>query len=133
MHESELNDIDVAPPSVVKAAAHDLAAALAETPQFKAFEQAYEALNKDIAAHQALSSYQEKAKSMRATLMLNAESDAERAELEKLKNDYMTRSTVQAYATAEAELTALCQQVAGKISASTGLNYAACCGTSCCG
>jgi len=133
MNESELDDIDVAPPSVVKAAAHDFAAALAETPQFKAFEQAYEALNQDTAAHQSLSIYQEKVKSMRATLMLNAVSDAERAELEKLKNDYMTRSAVQAYATAEAELTALCQQVAGMISASTGLNYAACCGTSCCG
>jgi len=133
MNEIELNDIDVASPSVVRSAARDFAAALAETPQFKTFEQSYEALNKDMAAHQALSAYQEKAKSLRAMLMLNAVSEVDRAELERLQNEYMTRSTVQAYAAAEAELTVLCQQAAGMISQAIGLNYAASCGASCCG
>lgn len=133
MDDIKLNDIEVASPSVVRTAARDFAAALAETPQFKAFEQAYEALSKDNAAHQALSVYQAKAKSLRAMLMLNAVSEVERAELERLQNDYVARPTVQAYASAEAELTALCQQAAGMISASIGLNYAASCGASCCG
>lgn len=133
MNEFELNDIDVASPSVVRSAARDFATALAETPQFKAFEQAYEVLNNDTAAHQSLSAYQVKAKSLRAVLMLNAVSETERAELESLRNDYMMRSMVQAYAAAEAELTALCQQAASMISAATGLNYAASCGASCCG
>jgi cell fate (sporulation/competence/biofilm development) regulator YlbF (YheA/YmcA/DUF963 family) len=66
-------------------------------------------------------------------MMLNAASEVERAELERLKNDYMMRPTVQAYAQAEAELTTICQQVAGMISESVGLNYAASCGASCCG
>jgi len=132
MNQIELNDIEVASPSVVRAAARDFAIVLSETPQFKVFEQAYEAFRKDAAAHQALSAYQDKAKSLRALLMLNAISEAERVELERLKNDYMTRPTVQAYA-AEAELTILCQQAAGMISAATGLNYAASCGASCCG
>ena len=65
--------------------------------------------------------------------MLNAVSEAERAELEMLKNDYLTRPSVQAYAAAEAELTVICQQAAGMISESIGLNYAASCGASCCG
>ena len=133
MNNIQLNDIEVASPSVVLAAARGFAVALSEMPQYKAFESAYEALNKDTAAHQALSAYQEKAKSLRAMLMLNAVSDVERAELESLKNDYMTRPTVRAYASAETELTALCQQAAGMISAATGLNYAASCGASCCG
>ncbi len=133
MTETEINDIDVAPPSVVHAAARNFAAALAETPQFKAFEQAYEALNKDGDALKILAAYQDKVRSLRAVMMLNAASEAEQAELERLKNDYMTRPTVQAYAQAEAELTALCQQVAGMISQSVGLNYAASCGASCCG
>ena len=133
MDDIKLNDIEVASPSVVRTAARDFAAALAETPQFKAFEQAYEVLNKDDAAHQALSVYQAKAKSLRAMLMLNAVSEVERAELERLQNDYVTRPTVQAYASAEAELTVLCQQAAGMISESIGLNYAASCGASCCG
>jgi len=133
MNDMELNDIEVASPSVVLVAARDFATAMSETPQFKAFEQAYEAFNNDVAAHQSLSAYQDKAKSLRAVLMLNAVSETERAELESLKNDYMTRPTVQAYAAAESELTALCQQAASMISAATGLNYAASCGASCCG
>ena len=133
MNNIQLNDIEVASPSVVLAAARDFATALSETPQFKVFEQAYEAFNNDVSAHQSLSAYQDKAKSLRAVLMLNAVNETERVELESLKNDYMTRSTVQAYTAAEAELTALCQQAAGMISAATGLNYAASCGASCCG
>jgi cell fate (sporulation/competence/biofilm development) regulator YlbF (YheA/YmcA/DUF963 family) len=133
MPYNAMNELESAPPSVVRSAARDFAAALAGTPQFKAFEQAYEALSNDAAARQTLSAYQAKAKSLRAVLMLNAVSEAERAELERLKNDYLTRPTVQAYAEAEAELTALCQQSAGMISAATGLNYAAACGASCCG
>ena len=133
MDDKVFDDIEIAPPSVVKRVARDFAAALAETPQFKTFEHAYEALKKDAAASQALSAYQEKVKSLRALLMLNAVGEAERAELERLKNDYVTRPTVQAYAAAEAELTSLCQQTAGMISETIGLNYAAACGASCCG
>jgi cell fate (sporulation/competence/biofilm development) regulator YlbF (YheA/YmcA/DUF963 family) len=90
-------------------------------------------LNKDTVAHGILSAYQTKVKSLRALLMLNAVGEAERAELDKFKNDYVTRPTVQAYAAAEAELTSLCQQAAGMISEAIGLNYAASCGASCCG
>ena len=133
MNDVDLNDIDVASPSVVRAAARDFAAALAETPQFKAFEQSYEALNKDVAAHQALSAYQEKANSLRALIMLNALSESDRAELERLQKEYVTRPSVQAYAAAQAELTALCQPIAAMISEAIGLNYAASCGASCCG
>ena len=133
MTDITTNDIDIASPSVVRTAARNFAAALAETPQFKAFEQAYEALNKDADALKTLSAYQAKARSLRGIMMLNAASEAERAELERLKNDYVTRPTVQAYAQAEAELTTICQQAAGMISQSVGLNYAASCGASCCG
>lgn len=133
MNKIELNDIEVASPLVVRAAARDFATALSETPQFKSFEQAYKVLNNDTAAHQSRSAYQTKAKSLRAMLMLNAVSEVDRAELERLKNDYMMRPTTQAYAAAESELTVLCQQAARIISDATGLNYAASCGASCCG
>ena len=81
MTDITTNDIDVASPSVVRTAARNFAAALAETPQFKAFEQAYEALNKDADALKTLSAYQAKARSLRGIMMLNAASEAERAEL----------------------------------------------------
>ena len=133
MDEIGLNEIEVASLSVVHAAGRDFAAALAEAAQFKAFEQTYEALSHDVAAQQALSAYRGKAESLRALLMLNAVSETERGELEQLKQNYLTRASVQGYAAAEAELTALCQQAAGRISAAIGLNYAASCGASCCG
>jgi len=133
MENLVFDDIEIAPVEVVKRAARDFAASLAETPQFKAFERAYEVLSHDTAAQQALSAYRGKTESLRALLMLNAISETERTELERLKQDYLTRTSVQGYATAEAELTALCQQAAGMISAAIGLNYAASCGTSCCG
>ena len=133
MENLVFEDIEIAPVEVVKSAARDFSAALAETTQFKAFERAYEALSHDTAAQQALSAYRDKAESLRALLMLNAVSETERAELERLKQDYLTRASVQGYAAAEVELTALCQQAAGRISAAIGLNYAASCGASCCG
>lgn len=133
MDTLELNDIEIASPSVVKSAARNFAAALAETPQFKAFERAYEALSKDTAAQQALVAYQAKFNSLRVPLMLNAVSEVDRAELERLEHEYVTLPSVQAYAQAQAELTALCQQIAGMISEAIGLNYAAACGASCCG
>jgi hypothetical protein len=40
MDNKVFDNIEIAPPSVVKRAAHDFASAVAETPEFKAFEQA---------------------------------------------------------------------------------------------
>lgn len=133
MDEIGLNEIEVASLSVVHDAGRDFAAALAETAQFKAFEQAHETLSRDVAAQQALSAYRDKADSLNVLLQLNAASENERAELERLRQDYLTRATVQSYAAAQADLTTLCQQAAGKISAAIGINYATSCGTSCCG
>ncbi len=133
MDRNQTNEIEVASPSVVLTAARDFAATLAETPQFKAFDQACIAESQDALAQQALSAYQAKAEAMRAMRKLNTVSEADRAELERLRQGYLTRPSVQAYAAAEAELTALCQEAGAMISAATGLNYAAACGTFCCG
>ena len=131
--EDIIEDIEMASPSVIKQAGRDFATALAEMPQFKAFEQAYESLSQDATAQQALSAYRTKAESLRALLMLNAVDEPEHDELERLKKDYLTLPTVRAHAAAEAELTALCRQAAGMISEAIGLNYSASCGASCCG
>jgi len=133
MNNVGLHDAEVVTPAEVHRAARAFAAALAETPQFTAFKQADEALSNDTEAQQALSRLQAKAKSLRALLMLNAVSDAERAELDGLRDAYLTRATVRASAAAEGELTGLCQQAARIMSAATGMDYAATCGASCCG
>lgn len=103
----ELNELEIAPLPVVKQSARDFAAALSETPQFKAFEQAAYGLRHDPAAQQALAAYQSKFESLSMMSMLNAVSEADRGELERLRAAYQEQPAVQAYLPAETELTAL--------------------------
>lgn len=133
MKDTAFEDIEVASPQVVKQAAHDFAAALAETPQFKAFEQAAYAFRQDHLAQQALQAFQEKQQSLRALLMLNALSTEQRDELEQLQSTLFNLAVVQDYLTAQAELASLCQVIGDMLSESIGLNYATACGVSCCG
>jgi len=131
--DTELNELDIATPAIVRAAARDFAAALAETPQFKVYEQAAERFRKDQAAQQALGKYQEKQISWRALLMLNALSVEQKAELEDLQNAFVNQPVVQEYFKAQTELATLCQALGDTLSESIGLNYATACGMSCCG
>ena len=50
MSDKAINDIEVAPTSVVKQSARNFASVLAETSQFKTFEQAAERFRQDQAA-----------------------------------------------------------------------------------
>ncbi|NTU61861.1 MAG: YlbF family regulator, partial [Chloroflexi bacterium] len=100
----DLNELELAPPEVVRQAAHDFAAALAETPQFKACEGATARLNHDTAAQRAIDAFQAKQESLQALLLLNAVSDADRAELQRLQNTFSSTPAVVAYAQAQADL-----------------------------
>ena len=133
MDDTVSEDIEIASPSVVKQAARDFAAALAETPQFKSFEQADFAFRQDQAAQQAMQAYQQKQQSLRALLMLNALSAEQRDELDRLQSAFITQPVVKEFFTAQAELATLCQALGDALSESIGLNYAASCGVSCCG
>ncbi len=133
MEDKVFDDIDIAPPSVVKQAARNFAAALAETPQFKAFDQAADCFRQDQAAQQAFGAYQEKQIAWRALIMLNALSAEQRSELENLQSSFMNQSIVQEYFKAQTEFATLCQTLGDTLSESIGLNYAAACGASCCG
>lgn len=55
MDDKVFEDIEIAPPSVVKQAARNFAAVLAETPQFKAFEQAADLFQHDQVAQETRS------------------------------------------------------------------------------
>jgi cell fate (sporulation/competence/biofilm development) regulator YlbF (YheA/YmcA/DUF963 family) len=133
MDDKAINDIEVAPPSVVQQAARNFASTLVETSQFKSFEQAAERFRQDQAAQQALEAYKEKQMAWRALMMLNALSPEQRTELESLKNAFVNQPVVQEYFQAQTELAALCQTLGDALSESIGLNYAAACGVSCCG
>ena len=133
MEDIIIEDIEIASPSVVKQAARDFAAALAETPQFKAFEQTAYAFRQNQAAQQAMQAYQQKQQSLRALLMLDALSAEQRDELERLQSAFINQPVVKEYFTAQAKLATLCQALGDVLSESIGLNFAAACGVSCCG
>lgn len=127
-----LNDLELAPPSVIRQAARDLATALAETPQFKAFEQANERLRYDQAAQRAIEAYQTKQQSLQMLFMLNAVGQDEQAELERLRQAFLAEPAVAAYLQAQEQFAALCQEAADLLSRHIGLSFTAACGPGCC-
>jgi cell fate (sporulation/competence/biofilm development) regulator YlbF (YheA/YmcA/DUF963 family) len=128
----ELNELELAPPEVVRQAARDFAMALSETPQFRAYEEATERLNQDPAAQRAIDAFQAKQESLQALLLLNAVSEADQAELQRLQQAFASTPAVVTYAQAQADLMAICQAAADWLSAAIGLNYATACGAGCC-
>ncbi len=128
-----VDDMEIAPPLVVKQAARDFAAVLSETTLFKAFEQAAGVFQKDGVAQSAMQAYESKQQSLRALLMLNAAPVEEQQELERLRQSFFSQPSVAAYLQAQNDLMALSRACADLLSQATGLNYAASCGSSCCG
>ena len=90
-----IDGIEIAPASVVLGAARDFAGALAETLQFKAFEQAAEHFRLDKKAQQAQKAYQEKQTAWKALMMLGALNPEQRAELESLRSTFVNLPVVQ--------------------------------------
>ena len=132
MNNYQLNELELAPPEVVRQAARDFAAALAETPQLRAYEEAVERLNHDTVAQRAIDAFQAKQESLQALLLLNAVSEADQVELQRLQHAFANTPAVVAYAQAQADLMAICQASADWLSEAIGLNYAATCGSGCC-
>ena len=128
-----VNDMEIAPRSVVKQAARDFAAVLSETAQFKASEQAARVFQKDEVAQRAMQAYESRQQSLRALLMLNAAPAEEQQELERLRQSFISEPSVVAYLDAQNDLMAMSRACADLLSQATGLNYAASCGSSCCG
>ncbi len=134
MKDSVNQDIEISSEEVVKQAARDFAAALSETPQFKTFEQTDFAFRQDQAAQQALIALQEKQQSLRPMMLLNALTTDQRIELQSLQTAFTSQPVVQAYFSAQAEFSALCQALGDQLTQAIGLNYASiCASSSCCG
>lgn len=132
MSDDDLNELELATASVVKQAACDFAAALAETPQFKAYEEAAERLNHDAEAQRAIEAFETRQQSLQALLMLKAVSEADQIELQRLKRAFNSLPAMVAYTQAQADLMTMCQTTADLLSQAIGLDYAAVCGSGCC-
>jgi len=132
MDDLILNELELAPPTVVRQAARDFARALAETPQFKAFEQAAKRLSSDEQAQQAMQAFQARQQSSRMMLMLNAVSAEETAELERLREAFLAKASMAAYLQAQQDLMVVCRAAADSLSQHIGLSFATSCGSGCC-
>jgi cell fate (sporulation/competence/biofilm development) regulator YlbF (YheA/YmcA/DUF963 family) len=127
-----ISDLEIASASVIKQATCDFAKALAASSQFQRFEAASALLREDLAAQQAMRAYQEKQQALQGLLLLNAVSEEEQAELERLRKVFLDKPAVIDYLKAEANLRTLCQKSANQLSQMIDFDFAAACSTGCC-
>ena len=112
-------------------AAHEFAAALAETTEYRAFEQAQMALQRNEAAQEAIGAFRDRQQALAWQIRFGLASEAERQELERLEQAMLALPAVQAYIQAQEELSRLCSELAGVISNTIGLDFAGGCGPGC--
>jgi cell fate (sporulation/competence/biofilm development) regulator YlbF (YheA/YmcA/DUF963 family) len=132
MKNQVVTDLEVTPPSVVRRSAKDFAQALAKTPQFRAFDEAEELLRQDQDAQRIITAYQTKQQALRASMMLGAASKEERAELDRLQQDFLTHPTIASFLRAQNDLVAVCQVTADILSRHLGVSFAGACKKGCC-
>jgi cell fate (sporulation/competence/biofilm development) regulator YlbF (YheA/YmcA/DUF963 family) len=122
-----LNTLDIAPADVALQAAHDFAAALAQTPQFRAFEKASEEIQADQKVREAVRAFQTKQQSLQGVMAQDALTEEDQAELDRLRANYFALESVSTYNRAEADLKALCQIAGDILSQTTGVDFAGAC------
>ncbi len=134
MVDSTWNNLEVASKEVVMQAARQFAETFGESPQFQAFEKAYNNYRQDAGAQNALQEFQKKQASLKALLMLNSVSDQDRQELQRLQERFYQQPSVMRYTAAQEALVAISQEIGDTLSNATGLDYASSCRTGgCCG
>lgn len=134
MIDQELNDLEVAPKSAVMEAARAFAEVFSETSQYREFEKTYHIYRQDTQAQSALQNFQEKQASLKAMLMLNAVSDTERQELQRLQDAFYQQPSVIQYLKTQQALIAISQEVGDLLTNAVGLDYANSCRSGgCCG
>jgi cell fate (sporulation/competence/biofilm development) regulator YlbF (YheA/YmcA/DUF963 family) len=134
MNDAIRNDLEVAPKSAVMQAAKQFAKVLGGTPQFREFEQSYIDYRSDTEAQSAIEEFQKKQASLKALLMLNAVSEEDQQELQRLQDRFYHQPSVLRYTKAQEELMAICQEIGDLLSKGIGLDYGASCKTGgCCG
>ena len=134
MDDTTRNDLEISPRSAVMQAAKQFAETLGDAPQFKEFEQSYFAYRHDVQAQSAIQEFQKKQASLKALLMLNAVSEEDQQELQRLQERFSQQPSVLRYAKAQDGLVAISQEIGDLLSNAIGLDYGASCKTGgCCG
>jgi cell fate (sporulation/competence/biofilm development) regulator YlbF (YheA/YmcA/DUF963 family) len=126
------NETD-AEPSDVERAARRFAAALAETPTYRAFEEASVRFSNDEHAREAYRAFQERQRELQPMIMLGAASEEQKAELDQMYEAFMSEHSASGLLDTQASLAALCSQLDVLLSQRLGLPFAATCSPGCCG
>ena len=136
MVDTTWNDLEVASKEVVIQSARQFAEALADTTQFHEFEQAYMDYRQDGEAQNALDEFQQKQASLKALRRINAVTEEDKQELQRLQERFNHQPSVLRYAKAQEELVALSQGIGDILSNAIGLDYVTSCSSKtggCCG
>lgn len=112
-------------------AAREFAAAVAETAEYRAFDEAQVQLGRDATAQEAIHAYQEKRQALVWQLQLGAVADAEGEDLQRLEQTMLALPAVRAFVEAQGRLGQLCREIDGVVSEAIGLSFAAGCGPGC--
>jgi len=122
-----------AEPSDVERAARRFAAALAETPTYRAFEEASVRFSDDEHAREAYHAFQARQRELQPMIMLGAASEEQKAELDQMYDAFVSERSASGLLDAQASLAALCSQLDVLLSQRLGLPFAATCSPGCCG
>lgn len=133
MANKPLDELDISPASVVMQAARDFAAALADSQQFKAYEQVTLRYRQDEAAQKDMQAYREKQQSLRFQMKAHAITPEDQAILDQLHSAWLAHASVMEYLEVQAELVAFCQSLGDLLTETVGFDFPATCATSCCG
>jgi cell fate (sporulation/competence/biofilm development) regulator YlbF (YheA/YmcA/DUF963 family) len=134
MSDTTWNDLEVAPRSAVMQAAKQFAETLGETPQYKEFEQSYFVYRQDEETQNAIREFQKKQASLKALLILNAVSQEDQQELQRLQDRFYRQPSALRYTQAQGELIAISQEIGDLLSKAIGIDFGSSCRTGgCCG
>jgi cell fate (sporulation/competence/biofilm development) regulator YlbF (YheA/YmcA/DUF963 family) len=117
----------------VREAVTAFAQVLADTPEFRAFEESYHGFKHNRVVQDAVRRFEEKQRSLQMMQQLGAVEPTERDELNRLREAMMNEPKVRAYVEAQDQLMLLCQSVVKEMSEAIGLDFAGACAPSCCG
>ncbi len=117
----------------VREAATAFAQVLADTPEFRTFDESHHAFKADHAAQNAVQQFEDKQRSLQMMQRLGVLEQNQLDELNRLREEMMSHPTVRTYVEAQDELMRLCQAVVKEISEGIGIDFAGACAPSCCG
>lgn len=123
MDSTKVRERELSPEA--RAALAALADALAEAPQFAAFEAASRRLEADAGAREALEAYQAMYRSLEVLVRLNALGPEQQDELDRLETAVAAQESIAAYSEAQGELAAVWQAVTALLSQRIGIDYGA--------